>query len=362
MVRSVKLHSLWVELGSDGWSESEKNTATPENVQQKNCSKPRFSQYRQGLTNYCNFSPQRTPLPSKSRRQQQSTLGKLVTNTLHVSVRPQFSDFFLPGIPPVPCILALTSFFSLFSREELQDVAENEIESNWDQVVDKWGPYLCDHDGPLSDIGPASTIWNWRLNYSEAFTLTGEWENRERNMARNLTENATVSNAPPPSSSVLLFPLWKDTTSLRRPSLVLARPPLSPFPFSSRSVEPHRLRLTWSMHRWHDFFFLTAGYVNQGHPGPHPRPHPWAGSADSKSCDRPRRLHEYWVPCLCWWNQRPWGHGQAPGGCSGCRRHARTCVWYDQPQGSQDRPHQDFLPGWGRWDVVSWIQGSNLRR
>lgn len=48
-----------------------------------------------------------------------------------------FFLFFSLGIPPVPCTLALTSLFSLFSREELQDVAENEIESNWDQIVDK---------------------------------------------------------------------------------------------------------------------------------------------------------------------------------------------------------------------------------
>lgn len=44
--------------------------------------------------------------------------------------------FFIPYVGMIDC--SSTSLFLPVSREELQDVAENEIESNWDQVVDKY--------------------------------------------------------------------------------------------------------------------------------------------------------------------------------------------------------------------------------
>jgi len=44
--------------------------------------------------------------------------------------------FFIPYVGMTD--YSSTSLFLPVSREELQDVAENEIESNWDQVVDKY--------------------------------------------------------------------------------------------------------------------------------------------------------------------------------------------------------------------------------
>ena len=52
---------------------------------------------------------------------------EITLQLIHVSVS---SNFFLPW----PTLI----FYTFISREEqLQDVPENEIESNWDQVVDK---------------------------------------------------------------------------------------------------------------------------------------------------------------------------------------------------------------------------------
>lgn len=48
------------------------------------------------------------------------------------------------GFPKVLLLVKLTHVF-LRCREELQDVNEAEIESNWDQVVDKWAANSTEH-------------------------------------------------------------------------------------------------------------------------------------------------------------------------------------------------------------------------
>jgi len=55
--------------------------------------------------------------------------------------------FFIPYVSMTDC--SLTSLFFPVSREELQDVAENEIESNWDQVVDKYVIIILHKQGYL---------------------------------------------------------------------------------------------------------------------------------------------------------------------------------------------------------------------
>lgn len=61
-------------------------------------------------------------------------------------------------------------------EETLQDVAENEIESNWDQVVDKSVAscrLFC--LAATDDMNTALITWIWNRNCSEVFTPTGEY-------------------------------------------------------------------------------------------------------------------------------------------------------------------------------------------
>ena len=131
-------------------------------------------------------------------------------------------------------------------REQLQEIADNEIESNWDQVVDKYDLkclltlYMrlkCTCLTQLRQHGAEAGTSTWYLCVWVSVIkheLIGLW--LISHSISYVLYNREVLSVRLLSSSAQLSPLSKVTMLLRRRNQVQERPQRSPFPSFKSSI------------------------------------------------------------------------------------------------------------------------------